>query len=280
MLTSGTEAHVADERAAPCAAHPAGGSRERTRRRRPVHAPQPADHPDRPGRHREDAAGAGRRENGRDILSRRSLLGRAGPDRRPSHRRPGGRHPARRARYPRARPDRGDSQARSRPSGTGGTRQLRAPRGGRGQTGGVPARRLPCPGHVGHQPGGPRRGGRAELAGATAVAARGRVRADRIGAGQLRRGQAVRAAGAASAAVIQGHRRQRRGGADHLPAARRPAAGHRAGGRENADTLLDPAGRADGRHLHRPGRRRALRATSSSGPARDPGLELRPARHR
>ena len=233
-----------------------------------------------PGGTGKDAAGAGRRENGGGILSRRGLLGGAGPDRRPGHRRPGGRHPARRARYPRAGPDRGDSQARSRPSGAGRARQLRAPRGGRGQTGGVPARRLPGPGHAGHQPRGPRRGGRAQLAGAAAVAARGDVRADRIGAGQLRRGQAVRAAGAAGAAVIPDHRRERRGGADHLPAARRPAPGHRAGGGENADTFLDPAGRADGRHLRRPGRRRALRATPSSGPARDPGLELRPARHR
>src|SRR5439155_1686974 len=77
--------------------------------------------------------------------------------------------------------------------------------------------------------------------------------------------------------VVPGQRRQCPGRRADMQAARRPAAGDRAGRGPDADAVRRPAGRASGRHFHGTGRWRAHGALPPPGPAGDPGLEPRPA---
>ena len=73
------------------------------------------------------------------------------------------------------------------------------------------------------------------------------------------------------------HRRRTPRRCADLPAARRPAAGDRAGRGPDADPVRRPARRAARRHLRRAGRRRPLGARPPPGAAGHPRLEPRPA---
>ena len=279
MTKRGGSIDVADQRAASCAAYPAGGPGERAPRHRASGRPGPPAHPHRPGRYRKDAAGAGRRAIGPRVLPGRGVLGGAGPDRGP-----GIVAPAVAAKL--GVPDTPGQDATEAVAETSATIRCwscwttasTSPERGRPDR--VPAGRLPGPDRPGHQPRGPRRRGRAHWQvpplslpkAGTAVTAAALAASDAVKLFE-QRAQLVRPSFRVTdenAAEV----------ACHLPAARRPAAGHRAGRGADADPVLGSARRAAGRHLRRAGRRRALRAAPPSGAARDPGLEPRHARRR
>jgi hypothetical protein len=82
---------------------------------------------------------------------------------------------------------------------------------------------------------------------------------------------------AAGASVVPACRRQCPGRRAGMQAARRPAAGDRAGRGPDADAVRRSAGRAPGRPFHRAGRWRAHGPAPPPGAAGDPRLEPRPA---